>query len=301
MTDGQGEDIGPYRAAITAAFPALAGAAFRFLAPGWHSKAVDVDDRLVFKFPQGAAAEQALVREAALLRVIRPAVSMPVPDLTLHPGPPLFSRHGKLPGEHLVTAVYDRLPDGDRQALARQLARFYAQLHALSVPAMAAAGAGPVAPWCSAAAIAERAVPALPPSLRPLAQRMAAAWRDLPPDPHGTVYGFFDGHGWNMAFDPATRRLNGVYDFADSGFGPLHRDFIYSTFVSPDLTARIVGEYETLTGRRLDRRRIGLLTGLHRLSELAELAGDPDHAPAMVRSVAEWADVRNRHGLSPFP
>src|SRR5919106_64050 len=62
--------------------------------------------------------------------------------------------------------------------------------------------------------------------------------------PYGTTYGFFDGHGWNMAFDHTTNRLNGVYDFADSGFGPLHQEFIYTNLIARDLTARIVAEYE---------------------------------------------------------
>lgn len=48
-------------------------------------------------------------------------------------------------------------------------------------------------------------------------------------------------------------------------------------------------EYEVLATRPLDRRRIELLTGAHRLSELAELADDPTHAPEMVRYFAEWA------------
>ena len=94
------------RKVITRAFPCLTGSTFRLLTEGWHSTAVDVDDRLVFKFPRHAAAARALVREAGLLAVIRPAVTMPVPDLTLHPGPPLFSRHRKLKGEHLLRAQY---------------------------------------------------------------------------------------------------------------------------------------------------------------------------------------------------
>lgn len=47
---------------------------------------------------------ESLVREAGLLAVIRPTVTMPVPDLTLHSGPPLFSRHRE--GDHLVSAQY---------------------------------------------------------------------------------------------------------------------------------------------------------------------------------------------------
>ena len=69
---------------------------FRLLPPGWHAQAVEADDRLVFKFPKGPAAEAALRREAGLLRALRGAVTLPVPELTLH-GPPLFSRHRQDP------------------------------------------------------------------------------------------------------------------------------------------------------------------------------------------------------------
>lgn len=84
-------------------------------------------------------------------------------------------------------------------------------------------------------------------------------------------------------------RLNGVYDFGDSGFGSLHQDFIYSSMIARELTARIIAEYETLTGRLLDRDRIELLTGVMRLSELAEYAQDARHATGMIKNVAEWA------------
>jgi hypothetical protein len=214
---------------------------------------------------------------------------MPLPDLTLHPGPPLFSSHVKLKGEHLVTAQYQVLPVGARQRLAAELALFYAELHALPAPDVAAAGAGPVKPWPPADEIVSRAWPILPPALRPYAERTMADWQELAPDPHGTTFGFFDGHGWNMAFDHSVRRLNGMYDFGDSGFGPLHREFVYSNWTAPDLTERIVTEYETLTGRGLDRQRIDLLSGVLRLTELAEFADDTDLAASMVDSVARWA------------
>lgn len=37
---------------ILAGFPELAGATFSLATAGWHSIAVDVDDRLIFKFPR---------------------------------------------------------------------------------------------------------------------------------------------------------------------------------------------------------------------------------------------------------
>jgi hypothetical protein len=276
------------RAAITCAFPELADAQFTPIV-SWDSVAVDVDDRLIFKFPRHEAAKKRLVAEASLLAVIRPAVTMPVPDLTLHLGPPLFSRHIKLKGEHLLTRQYELLPGGSRQRLAADMALFYAQLHSLRACDMKAAGARPIEAWLPPEDILKQAWPVLPSGLRRYAERTISAWQQLPPDPYGTTYGFFDGHGWNMAFDHTSNRLNGIYDFADSGFGPLHQEFVYSNWITPDLTARIVAEYEVLTGLALDRQRIHLLSGVLRLSELAQLAYDPDHAAAMMQTVADWA------------
>jgi Ser/Thr protein kinase RdoA (MazF antagonist) len=277
------------RAAIIGSFPELSESRFTLLTVGWDCVAVDVDDRLIFKFPRHEAARKRLVSEAGILAVIRPAVTMPVPDLTLHSGPPLLSRHVKLKGEHLLTRQYELMPVEPRERLGAEMALFYAELHSLDDRDMGAAGAGPIKPWLEPEDILRRTWPVLPPGLRLYAERTIAAWQQLPPDPYGTTYGFFDGHGWNMAFDHASNHLNGMYDFADSGFGPLHQDFIYSNFIAPDLTARIVAGYEALTGRALDRERIDLLTGVHRLSELAELADDANHAAAIVQIVADWA------------
>ncbi|QWW68875.1 phosphotransferase family protein [Rhizobium sp. WYJ-E13] len=282
-------NAGELRSLITTTFPELTGSVFKLATKGWDSVAVDVDDRLIFKFPLNPHAERALVREAAFLGVIRPSLTMAVPDMRIHDGPPVFSSHSKLRGEHLMTEDYEALPEAARQRLGDDLARFYAELHDLDADRMRALGAGPILPWQSPETVRDKALPLLPSELISYAETVIPDFQSLPPDPHGITFGFFDGHGWNMAFDHGQGRLNGVYDFADSGFGPLHQEFIYSNFISPDLTARIVSAYQTLTGRQLDRRRIAILTGFHRLSELAELADDPAYIGSKIDSVAAWA------------
>lgn len=279
------EDPEALRAVIVREFPDLAPGLFAPQAQGWDSVAIDVDDALMFKFPRHEAGHAGLVREAALLTVIRPAVSLPTPNMTLHQGPPLFSRHEKLRGGYLEPAVYTGLGEAARDRLAQDLALFYAQLHALPADLMAAAGAGPIKPWLEPEEILKRAWPVLTETLRRYAERTTEAWRALPPDPHGLTYGFFDGHGWNMAFDTEGQRLNGVYDFADSGFGPLHQEFIYTNMISVDLTGRIADRYEALTGRSLDRERIALLFEVLRLSELAENIDDARWAPISLELV----------------
>lgn len=280
------------QATIVDRFPEHRDGRFTLLTAGWDCVAVDVDDRLIFKFPRHDDARQALVTEASLLAVVRPKLTMPVPELSLFSEPTPFSRHAKLPGEHLVTAQYEQLPVTARDRLAADMALFYAQLHELPADAMKAAGAAPIGAWLPPDEILRRVWPVLPPELHAFAERTIGAWQGLPPDPHGTIYGFFDGHGWNMAFDHDRQRLNGIYDFGDSGFGDLHQEFIYSNFISRDLTARTVAEYEALTGRVLDRERIELLSGVLRLWELAEAPADVEHGPTMLQWVADWAAGR---------
>lgn len=285
----QEADLDTLKATILDRFPDLAASRFSLLTQGWDSIAVDVDDRLIFKFPRNAIAEKSLIREVSLLNVIRPAVAMPVPDIRLIDAPRTFSLHQKLKGSYLETPHYARLPKEAREDLALRLARFYVDLHGLDMATMRAAGAGPVEAWSKPGEVRDKVLPLLSGDLKILAEKIIASWADLPPDPYGTTYGFFDGHGWNMAFDHETGRLSGVYDFADSGFGPLHRDFIYSNFISTDLTKRIISNYEALSGCALERKRIEVLTGAHRLWELAEAVDDPPQIPFMIDHFAYWA------------
>jgi hypothetical protein len=219
---------------------------------------------------------------------------MAVPDMTLFETPQVFSRHTKLPGDHLTPQTYAAMSEPGRGRMGDELARFYAELHALDDAELAAQGAGSIGPWLGPDEIAAAAIPLLPKGLRKRAEAAVTAYAGLPPDPHNATYGFFDGHGWNMAFDAAAERLNGVYDFGDSGFGALHQEFVYSNLTAFDLTDRIVSGYEAMTGRPLDRGRIDLLTAIHGLSELAEGAADPAVTRAGVARFARWASPARR-------
>lgn len=273
-------------------FPQLGGSRFTLLSAGWDSVAVDVDDRLIFKFPRHADGEAGLRHEARILALVRARVGMTVPSLELIEEPRLFSWHEKIPGEHLLASQYDLLDVAARDDLAARLGLFYAELHAIKLDQTRAAGAEALDVWPDAEEILRRAWPVLPEHLRPFSEKVMKQWAGLEPDPYGKRFGFFDGHGWNMAFDHERKRLNGVYDFGDSGIGALHREFIYSSLVSADLTERIIAAYERHAGRPIDRERVAVLTGTHRLWELAGEAHLPDNVPGLVRSLEDWMAVR---------
>ncbi len=278
--------------AILSVYPDLARARFTVAGRGWHSLAVEADHRLIFKFPNGAEAEAALRREAGLLRILRPRLTMAVPDMVLNEAPRLFSRHETLPGTLLVTRTYAGLTEAERDAVAWDLARFFAELHALDREAMHAAGARPIAPWATDDATLEPAWRALPRGVRERAQAAIREYRSLGPDPGGEIYGFFDAHGWNMVFDPKRGSLSGIFDFADSGFGPRHREFVQPSLIHPELPLRTAAAYERFTCRPLNRRRIFLLTAAMRLSEFAGALATGYDVSGTRRLVVSWFEDR---------
>ena len=292
MTDGVGSALGLLApemwSLIAGVLPGLSGSEISTLASGWDSNAFAVEGRIVIKVPKHAKARERLRREAALLALVRPKLTLPVPDLHLVEGPPLFSWHEMLRGEQVQAADYHRLPEGARDRLGRDLGRFLAELHRVGVPAARDAGAVELAPWTPPGEVLSVIHPMLPPGMAVRAERVVADFVALPPDPLGQVYGHFDSHGWNMAFDPVGQVLNGVYDFADSGIGPRHQEFIYAGLVSFDLMGRVVRAYEAEAGLALDPARIATVAGMHRLWELAEGAGTMTERAAYVARFADW-------------
>lgn len=114
-----------------------------------------------------------------------------------------------------------------------------------------------------------RAVPLLPERLRTAGRAVLGTFAELGPDPLGEVIGHFDAHGWNMAWDPAAQRLNGIYDFGDAGLGGAHLEFVATSLVSSDLAARVMAAYERTTRRAVDPDPVAILAGAYRLRELA--------------------------------
>lgn len=259
-----------YVAAILAVRPDLAGQPMTIHTHSWDSDAVEAGDTM-FKFPKRDEAVPRLRREARFLALIHPRVRLAVPKMILHEEPRLFSEHRTIPGTRL-DAEYETLSEAQREAMSAALARFYADLHAIPIAEAIAAGAEDKPDWPTFEVVHPILARRLPLDMKDYVERSFAAYAALPAE--DTVFGYFDGHGWNMAFDHGRGVLNGVYDFADAALGPRSREFTYSNLTSGDLTLRIVSAYNELTGHRIEPRTVAIRTAVQTLSELAEAADD---------------------------
>jgi hypothetical protein len=287
MHSFEAPSVAQLREVVVAELPEFERSRFAVLNEGWDSVALEADGAWIFKFPRHLAAEQRLRKECRILSMIRPRVAVPVPEMVLHEGTNLFSVHRKLSGRFLLGREYLLLDGWRRDAVAEKMAGLYAALHAIPHSEARAAGATAIEPWTPTDAVAKCA-PRLPDDIRPFLQPTLDAFAALRSGPGETVYGYFDGHGWNMAFDHETSTLNGVYDFADSGFGARHQDLSYSNWIARDLTRRIIDRYERLTGHAIDRERVMLYSQMLRFVEFADTAPDAADLPARIAALREW-------------
>ena len=192
-----------------------------------------VDDALVFRFPRFAEGVRRLAVEVAILRGIRPYVTLPIPDPvytgfdTQRVGE-VFAGYRMLPGEPLWHETFRAIADEvTLRRLAEQLATFLRELHAVPV-ARAIAHPLPAvdrdswsARWRGLyARIRERLFPALGPSAR---RRVADHFEPILSDPGALVFAPALIHGdygtGNVLFDAREGRIAGIIDFGSCALG----------------------------------------------------------------------------------
>ncbi|HBH26807.1 MAG TPA: aminoglycoside resistance protein [Rhodospirillaceae bacterium] len=293
----------PDHAALTPAFlgrevapyvPGLDAASARALPTGDASYAVDFG-AVIVRLPRDAGALEALRREAAVCTAL-PAF----PDLaTPHPvvveaGAYPFAWHRKIPGEHLTPEVYGALSETQKDSMAATLVQFFAALHA-ATPRLGPLGSAEPWPWYLSPEALHAAAPGvIPPDLAAHFAQAMAAYESLEVAPKDMVFGYFDAHGQNMAFDAGAGRLVGLYDFADCGTGDRHADFHPLNTISPDLTSRVVEHYTALTGIPVDLRRVHFYTTVCNYNALLEVATGRwslvgDTVESLLHQIRHWA------------
>ena len=185
----------------------------------------------VYRFARNRDTQINLVKEIAILELVRSHVSMPVPvfervddDFVTYPflvGAPLF-RNDIL-----------RLPEADQDGLAEQMASFLRALHSIPRETVVAKGIGASggrqtqAQWLTLYEEIQN-------ELFPLMYRSTQTWvheqfAPLLADPHWLDFEAVLIHDdlaqYHILYNEATRRIAGVIDFGTAGLGDPARDY----------------------------------------------------------------------------
>lgn len=283
-----------HRAAMLSARPDLEGVPLTLHANGWDCLAIAAG-RVLFKFPHHPNAADRLRREPRTINLIRPVTPLALPTMRLHEAPMLMSEHEMVVGDPVDPERYRAMAAPERDRLAQDLAAFFAAVHSISPEEARRRDCDAVRPWAPTAQLLKRLDGGVPLDVIRVAETVLAKY-----DAHNAnggdelVFGQFDTHGWNMAYDNAAGRLHGLFDFAGSGVGALHRDLSYLMFVSPDLTRRVVERYRRETGRAVNLERVFDAHGALRVIELADEMGGGRPLDQFVSALLRFAQERPR-------
>ena len=225
---------------------------------------------IIVRFPNDEEALQALKFESVVCQHIS-VPSLQTPKTHLIDADYPFSWHQKIPGEYFLTKDYESLNSAQKDKTADQIAEFLMAFHSLSMDKMRLVGGDYLPDYVSFSHMRNNAQ-IMPDDIKAHFEHFMQDYEKLSVAETDRVFGYFDAHGWNMAFNQETGELIGIYDFADAGFGDVHQDFHPLNTISQDLVKRVIRKYEQLSGRSIDIAKVNFYTVLAEYSDLFETA-----------------------------
>jgi aminoglycoside phosphotransferase len=242
----------------------------------WRWFAALPEDRILFVTDNPDCAVK-LAREGRLLTLLASRVEFGLPKL--HDVDPTLGLQVRslVPGAQLSGDGRERefaeLPQGAR--LAEELGRALAEIHGAFTAAEARAlgftEAESLLP--PADALAARMGGRLSdPSIAATFAALLELYRTVTPARADIVLVHGDIWGGNLAVDPETGALNGLFDFADAGLADRHLDLMYIHSFGPTFTERLFRTYEAETGTAVSLQRTALYHAIAAFSALADMA-----------------------------
>lgn len=256
------------------------------------------NDRLAW-FPANTRGVARLAAERRVLRLLTARCSFRVPGIVFEADAGWDVRDA-VPGTVDPWALYERVRGN--AALARKIGgtigAMLAEQHSLIHKSDVAAWLPPQPEWPEPTAQLRRDLPRVVDDRALLADmdRVLDAYDSVavPADDRVLVHGDLGLH--NMAIDPATSEVRGLFDYDGASWADRHHDFRYLLFdeAGDDLLEAALAVYEPAVGRTLNRERISLYNAACAIGFLAYRRGVAPEDRSCGRTLAE--DLRWVHG-----
>ena len=103
--------------------------------------------------------------------------------------------------------------------------------------------------------------------------RLLDLYGDGTPPAQDLVLAHGDLWGGNMAVDPETGELMGLFDFDESGLADRHVDFMYFHSFGDEFVRRALAAYATRSGRDASWERVAIYHAVAAFAALADVRG----------------------------
>jgi aminoglycoside phosphotransferase/SAM-dependent methyltransferase len=255
-----------------AVFKGESAQVIRFFQNTHESVVAEINGDYIIKLPKPHRGVHGVTAEQKITDFLSGKVQLPMPSISVHAEPVVLARYRKLPGETFDKNRYAQLSADNKNALAAQLAKFIVDLHTIPASLIQRAKLELSPSWELKPDLIEEQLSAGDDDvIKALLPEVLRNQRALEVPQSNVVFGHFDLHGGNLLFDKEHAHVTGVIDFGNCKLGDLHQDLSTMNLSSPDLTTRIVDQYEQLTKRKVNRLLVQHYTTAFYLNLLAGL------------------------------
>lgn len=254
--------------------------------------AVSLPDERIAWFPASAAGDRRLALERRVLGLLAARCAFRVPEILDAAGSG-FDLRRMVPGRCDPWGLYSRCQAdaGLARAIGRSIGAILAEQHTRIVMADVAGWLPLQVPWPETGGWIRERLPRVvdDPGLIRTLDKAIARYEGVPGDAadRALVHGDLGVH--NLALDPQTDAVNGVFDYDSAAWADRHHDFRYLLFDvgREEMLDAALEVYEPAIGRSLDRGRIHLYNLACAIGYLAFRAGVPPDQKSCGRTLAE--------------
>ncbi|WGO99110.1 cupin-like domain-containing protein [Saccharophagus degradans] len=258
--------------AYEAVFQGESAHAIRFFPNTHESVVAEVNGDYIVKLPKPHRGVNGVTAEQRITDFLSGKVELPIPSISVHPEPVILVRYRKLSGDTFDKNHYMKLSEANKNNLAAQLAKFIADLHEIPSAVIQGAKLALAPSWKLKPDLIEEQLSSSDDEvIKALLPEVLRNQRAIKVPESNVVFGHFDLHGGNVLLDKEYAHVSGVIDFGNCKLGDLHQDLSTMNLSSPDLTVRIVEQYEQLTNKNVNRLLVQHYTTIFYLNLLAGL------------------------------
>lgn len=208
------------------------------ISSGWDNFVADINDEWIFRFPRSTEFLAILSRETTLLKRLHEHVSMPIPNYEYIGAHTAYVGYRKIKGIELDDELY--LAQPNKQEIADEVALFMTQMHN-AVSAEEASLWGYRQYQIPHDWIENNLLGTIPEDTDRIVKEALRYAKEHPPTRFVLIHN--DLHGGNLAFDPVTHRISGIFDFSDAVIADYTIEFGKLFNIHYDLALRTAETY----------------------------------------------------------
>ena len=224
---------------------------------GWDSVVINIDNHIIAKIPRDQQSAVDIIKEHTILTIIHPHIkSLSIPQSTLVTTPTTFTYHPTIRGGKLGSKIYNQLPKEIQHSIATDFATFITELH--NIPTSKFSGVESMEPYLIAISD-ELLLPYVndfSSSEIALIKSIYSKYLQFKKEGSLRVFGHFDIHSANVAFDIELGKLIGVFDFGDARIDDVHLEFAPISWISFELVMNVVMLYNKMNKGSINWERV---------------------------------------------